>query len=55
VLQLVIGAVAAPLVGIGGAATAVPMAAASAAFGIATLIVALASFHPSPSPAKDIG
>jgi DHA1 family bicyclomycin/chloramphenicol resistance-like MFS transporter len=37
VLQLVIGAVAAPVVGIGGTATAVPMAAAIAAFGIATL------------------
>ncbi|HJZ49241.1 MAG TPA: multidrug effflux MFS transporter [Roseiflexaceae bacterium] len=38
VLQFSIGAVTAPLVGIGGATTAVPMAAFIAAFGIATLV-----------------
>jgi MFS transporter, DHA1 family, multidrug resistance protein len=38
VLQLTIGAVAAPLVGLAGTATAVPMAAAIAAFGVAALL-----------------
>src|SRR5262249_48966646 len=38
VLQFSIGAVVAPLVGIGGTATAVPMAATVATFGIAALV-----------------
>jgi len=38
VLQFSIGALAAPLIGIGGAASAVPMAAGIAAFGIATVV-----------------
>jgi len=38
VLQLTIGAIAAPMVGMAGTATAVPMAAAIAAFGIAALL-----------------
>jgi MFS transporter, DHA1 family, multidrug resistance protein len=38
VLQFSIGAMAAPLVGLAGTATAMPMAAAIAAFGIATLV-----------------
>jgi DHA1 family bicyclomycin/chloramphenicol resistance-like MFS transporter len=37
-LQFSIGAVAAPLVGLAGTATAVPMAIAIAAFGIAALV-----------------
>jgi MFS transporter, DHA1 family, multidrug resistance protein len=37
VLQLTLGAVAAPLIGVIGAASAVPMATAIAAFGSATL------------------
>lgn len=41
VLQLTIGAVAAPLVGLGGTASALPMAVAIAVFGIAALVVAL--------------
>ena len=38
VLQFSIGAIAAPLVGLGGTTTAVPMAAVIAAFGIAALV-----------------
>ena len=38
VLQFTIGAIAAPLTGLGGTTTAVPMAAAIAAFGIAALV-----------------
>jgi MFS transporter, DHA1 family, multidrug resistance protein len=47
VLQFTIGAVAAPLVGLGGTATAVPMAAAIAAFGIATLIALIVLCRPA--------
>jgi len=48
VVQLTIGAVAAPLVGLGGTATAVPMAAAIATFGIATLVTFLVFCRPAP-------
>ena len=41
VLQLLIGAIAAPLVGMGGTTSALPLAIAIAAFGIATLIMVL--------------
>jgi DHA1 family bicyclomycin/chloramphenicol resistance-like MFS transporter len=47
VLQFSIGAVAAPLVGMGGTTTAVPMAAAIAAFGIATLVIFLGFCRPA--------
>ena len=40
VLQLIIGAVAAPLVGLGGTGTALPMAAAIAAFSLVTFMIA---------------
>ena len=46
VMQLIIGAVAAPLVGLGGTASAIPMAAAIAGFGLITLFIALVSFRP---------
>jgi DHA1 family bicyclomycin/chloramphenicol resistance-like MFS transporter len=47
VLQLTIGAVAAPMVGLAGAATAVPMAAAIAAFGIAALLTFIVFCRPA--------
>jgi DHA1 family bicyclomycin/chloramphenicol resistance-like MFS transporter len=47
VLQFTIGAVAAPLVGLGGGASAVPMAAAIAVFGMATLGTLLVLGHPT--------
>jgi MFS transporter, DHA1 family, multidrug resistance protein len=47
VLQLSIGAVVAPLVGIGGTTTAVPMAAFIAAFGIATLVTFVVFCRPA--------
>jgi MFS transporter, DHA1 family, multidrug resistance protein len=47
VLQFSIGAVAAPLVGMGGTMTAVPMAAAIAAFGVATLVTFLGFCRPA--------
>jgi DHA1 family bicyclomycin/chloramphenicol resistance-like MFS transporter len=47
VLQFTIGAVFAPLVGTGGTATAVPMAAAIAAFGIAALVTFIVFCHPT--------
>jgi DHA1 family bicyclomycin/chloramphenicol resistance-like MFS transporter len=49
VLQLTIGAVAAPLVGIAGTATAVPMAAAIATFGVAALITFVVLCRPTPA------
>jgi DHA1 family bicyclomycin/chloramphenicol resistance-like MFS transporter len=49
VLQLSIGSVAAPLVGLGGTNTAVPMAAVIAAFGLATLVTFLVLCRPRPS------
>jgi MFS transporter, DHA1 family, multidrug resistance protein len=52
VLQLTIGAVAAPLVGMGGTASAVPMAVAIASFGLATLIVFVAFCRPERSAAQ---
>ena len=48
VLQFSIGAVVAPLVGVGGNATAVPMAATIAAFGIAALVTFLVFCRPAP-------
>jgi len=47
VLQFTIGAVFAPLVGIGGTATAVPMAAFIAAFGIITLLTFIVLCRPA--------
>ena len=52
VLQLTIGAIAAPMVGLAGVATAVPMAAAIAAFGIAALLTFIVSCRPAPSIAQ---
>src|SRR5262249_3934752 len=50
VLQFSIGAVVAPLVGIGGPATAVPMAAAVATFGIAALVTFIIFCRPALIP-----
>jgi len=47
VLQFSIGAVAAPLVGLGGTTTAVPMAAAIAVFGLATLVTFIVFCRPT--------
>jgi DHA1 family bicyclomycin/chloramphenicol resistance-like MFS transporter len=47
VLQFSIGAVAAPLVGLAGTATAIPMAAAIAIFGIATLVMFVVFCRPT--------
>lgn len=47
VLQFSIGAVVAPLVGIGGTTTAVPMAGVIAGFGIATLITFIVFCRPA--------
>jgi DHA1 family bicyclomycin/chloramphenicol resistance-like MFS transporter len=47
VLQLSIGAVTAPLVGLGGSTTAVPMAAFIAAFGLAALVTFIVLCRPS--------
>lgn len=47
VLQLAIGAIVAPLVGLAGTASALPMAAAIAAFGLATLLLFLLLCRPS--------
>ncbi len=52
VLQLTIGAVAAPIVGLAGTATAVPMAAAIAAFGIAALLTFIVFCRPAPALAQ---
>jgi DHA1 family bicyclomycin/chloramphenicol resistance-like MFS transporter len=49
VLQLTMGAVAAPMVGLAGTATAVPMAAAIAAFGSAALLTFLVLCRPTPA------
>jgi len=49
VVQFSIGAVAAPLVGLAGAASAVPMAAAIAAFGIAALLTFIVFCRPAPA------
>lgn len=48
VLQFSVGAVVAPLVGLGGTTTAVPMAATIAAFGIAALVTFLVLCRPAP-------
>jgi DHA1 family bicyclomycin/chloramphenicol resistance-like MFS transporter len=47
VLQFSIGAVFAPLVGLGGATTALPMAAFIAAFGLATLATFIVLCRPA--------
>jgi DHA1 family bicyclomycin/chloramphenicol resistance-like MFS transporter len=50
VVQFSIGALAAPLVGLAGTATAVPMAGAIAAFGIAALLTFGAFCRPGSAP-----
>jgi DHA1 family bicyclomycin/chloramphenicol resistance-like MFS transporter len=52
VLQLAVGAVAAPLVGLFGTNTAAPMAGGIAAFGLIALAAALALFRPG-APSED--
>jgi MFS transporter, DHA1 family, multidrug resistance protein len=52
VLQLSIGAVVAPLVGIGGTTTAIPMAAVIAAFAIAALVTFIVFCRPAQAHAK---
>ena len=52
VLQFSIGAVAAPLVRIGGTTTAIPMATVVAAFGIATLVTFIVFCRPAQAHAK---
>jgi DHA1 family bicyclomycin/chloramphenicol resistance-like MFS transporter len=52
VLQLTIGAIAAPMVGLAGTATAVPMAAAIAAFGITALLTFILFCRPAPALAQ---
>jgi DHA1 family bicyclomycin/chloramphenicol resistance-like MFS transporter len=47
VLQLVIGPIAAPLVGLGGTTSAVPMAIGIAAFGVATLLTFIVFCRPT--------
>lgn len=51
-LQFSIGAVVAPLVGLGGTTTAVPMAVVIAAFGIATLITFIVFCRPAQAHVK---
>lgn len=48
-LQFSIGAVLAPLVGLGGTSTAIPMAGAIATFGVVTLITFLVFCRPAPA------
>jgi DHA1 family bicyclomycin/chloramphenicol resistance-like MFS transporter len=52
VLQIVIGVVVAPLVGLGGSETAVPMALTIAAFGLATLTTVVVVCRPVQREAK---
>ena len=52
VLQIIIGVVAAPLVGLAGSGTAVPMAVTIAAFGIATLVTVVIVCRPGKIGAK---
>jgi DHA1 family bicyclomycin/chloramphenicol resistance-like MFS transporter len=52
VLQIVIGVIVAPLVGLSGSQTAVPMAVTIAAFGIATLATVLVVCRPVQRDAK---
>jgi DHA1 family bicyclomycin/chloramphenicol resistance-like MFS transporter len=52
VLQFTIGAVAAPLTGLGGTTTAVPMAAAIGAFGIAALVTFIVLCRPAKARAQ---
>ncbi len=51
-LQLAIGALTAPVVGLGGSSSAVPMAATIAAFGLATLLTFLALCRPAQAQAQ---
>jgi DHA1 family bicyclomycin/chloramphenicol resistance-like MFS transporter len=57
VLQFSVGAVVAPLVGLGGTATAFPMSAVIATFGLASLVVFLAFYRPvrAGSPVRPSG
>ena len=55
VLQFIVGAAAAPLVGIGGTGTAVPMATVIAALGVGGLVCATlvaADRAPAPRPVR---
>jgi MFS transporter, DHA1 family, multidrug resistance protein len=52
VLQFSVGAVAAPLVGLGGATTAIPMAAFIAAFGLAALVTFIVFCRPAQAQAQ---
>jgi len=52
VSQGAIGAIVAPLVGLGGATTALPMAAAIAAFGVAALVTFIVFCRPAQTHAK---
>ena len=52
VLQIIIGVVAVPLVGLGGSETAVPMALTIAVFGITTLATVVMVCHPGKIDAK---
>ena len=54
VLQLTTGAIAAPMVGLAGTATAVPMAAAIAAFGITALLTFIVFCRPAPTQAPGV-
>jgi DHA1 family bicyclomycin/chloramphenicol resistance-like MFS transporter len=55
VLQMVIAAIAAPLVGVAGAGTALPMAIMIAAATLSALLVFLFLARPSPQPADPAG
>jgi MFS transporter, DHA1 family, multidrug resistance protein len=46
VVQISIGVIVAPLIGLGGSESAVPMAAAIAAFGMATLVTVILVCRP---------
>lgn len=52
VLQFTIGAIAAPLIGLGGNTSAVPMAVAIAAFGFTTLVTFIVFCSPARAHAK---
>jgi len=54
-LQFSIGAIAAPLVGLGGTTTAIPMAAAIAAFGIAALLTFIVFCRSAQATASEQG
>jgi DHA1 family bicyclomycin/chloramphenicol resistance-like MFS transporter len=52
VLQFLVGSVAAPLVGLAGSTSAVPMATAIAAFALMALVVFVAFCRPAQAPTK---